>query len=124
MSKTAWIIVGALGVLYVGLQIPILYWGNSAAWPAAQVIVALLAVWLALRGSRELRERILHSLICGAVAAIVGLVAGMIGMIYLYPESNLAPILAFIFIAPAGFVLGCIGGFIWHLATGKSLVKL
>jgi hypothetical protein len=130
MSTTSRIIVGVLGVLVGGFGIRILYfeivhqYWDSTAIPAALVTLGLLAVWFALRGRRPSLERIVHSLICGVGAAIVGLVAGVIGMIYLYPESNLAPLLAVILIAPAGFVLGCIGGFIWHLATGKSLFKL
>jgi hypothetical protein len=124
------IIVGVLGVLVGGFGISILYWEivhqywDSTAIPAALVTVGLLAVWFALRG-RPALERIVHSLICGVGAAIVGLAVGLIGAVYFYPESNLAPLIVPVLLtAPAGFVLGCIGGFIWHMATRKSLFKL
>lgn len=123
------IIAGVLGVLVGGFGIRILYWEivhqylDSTAFPAALVTVALLAVLFALRGRQEL-ERIVHSFLCGVSAGIVGLGAGLIGAIYFYPENNLAPLMSVILIAPAGFVLGCVGGFIWHMATGKSLFRL
>jgi hypothetical protein len=129
MRTISRIIAGVLGVLVGGLGIYILSWEiihrylDSTAWPAALVTVALLAVWFALRGHQEL-ERIVHSLLCGGITAIVGLGVGVIGAIYFYPENNLAPLMSVILTAPAGFVLGCIGGFIWHMATRKSLIKL
>ena len=77
----------------------------------ALMFLSLLLFWLAMRGqfSRDL-ILILFGFLFGFIFGFIGLLCGVFGAIYLYPDSNLAPILGFLQTAPIGFCSGTIFG--------------
>lgn len=69
--------------------------------------LGVLFLWFAVRG-HILRDRImiLSGFAFGCAFCFIGLFVGVFGAIYLYPNSNLAPILGFFQTAPIGLVAG------------------
>jgi hypothetical protein len=46
----------------------------------------------------------------GMIGGCGGLLLGILGAIILAPESNIAPIIGFLFTGPIGFILGILSG--------------
>jgi hypothetical protein len=56
----------------------------------------------------------------GLICGLAALLLGMIGAIIIYPESNIAPIIGFIYTGPIGFILGLIGGGLYWIIKVKN----
>jgi len=120
------ILVGTIGLLVAGHQIYVVYgfftgpYTNWFAYPlnASVITLGLLALWYALAGPQDL-DRIGRTLLVGLLVGAVGLVAGIAygGIVPLLSgrrPSNLYPLIGILTTGPAGFVLGCLGAFLWH----------
>jgi hypothetical protein len=74
--------------------------------------VAALAGWFAALGHVATeRARIMGTLRVGAITAVMAFLAGFV-LPLIFTQSNLGPVLGIFITGPAGFVLGCIGGFV------------
>lgn len=58
-----------------------------------------------------------RSVLIGAVAA--GVSSFVLGLVFL-PPSNLTPLFVFLIVAPAGTVLGAVGGWVYWLIRGRA----
>ena len=54
-----------------------------------------------------------RTLLIGLMVGVVAFLAGFIGPLILYPQSNQGALLGIFVSGPAGFILGCVGGFMW-----------
>ena len=125
MTLTFRILVGTIGLLIAGHQIYVVYryftgpydW-FTYSFNAAIITLGLLALWYALAGPQDL-DRIGRTLLVGLLVGAVGLVAGIAYGGIVLPLSgrrpgNLYPLIGILTTGPAGFVLGCLGAFLWH----------
>jgi hypothetical protein len=67
----------------------------------------------------------IYYIIMGAfLTGFTALILGVLGAIIFYPESNIAPIIGFIYTGPIGFVLGSLGGAVyWTVKIRGKRVK-
>ena len=65
----------------------------------------------------SLPQTLFRSVLIGAVAA--GVSSFVLGLVFL-PPSNLTPLFVFLIVAPAGTVLGAVGGWVYWLIRGRA----
>ena len=114
------IFAGIIGILSIVKALPYLFvllyrldW-IALAIGAVLLAIGLFALWFAVfvDNARE-RARMKGTLLIGVVIGLVCFLAGFVGPIIFMPESNQGPLLGIFITGPAGFVLGCLGGFVW-----------
>jgi hypothetical protein len=97
--------------------------GDQLFGPALSIafaLLSLLCIWFSIRGQMH-RDRVLllWGIVSGIVTGWVGLVVGVFGAIWLWPESNLAPILGFFVTGPYSFV----GGVFLGILAGTFVMR-
>jgi hypothetical protein len=114
------IIAGIIGALALVKALPLLAiwyyrWDPIAvAIGSVFLIAGLFALWFAVFGDdEEERGHMKRTLLIGVVIGAVCFAAGFFGPLIFRPESNQGPLLGFFITGPAGFVAGCLGGFVW-----------
>jgi hypothetical protein len=127
------ILIGAVGLLVVGHQTYHIYGEFTGPyekswlfWPFNGAIITLgfLALWYALAGPQDL-NKIGRVLIAGLIAGGVGLVGGVAYALVApllrgQSPGGLFPIIGIFMTGPAGFVLGCMGAFLWYKALWRT----
>lgn len=84
--------------------------------PIAFGSLSILCIWFSVRGDKH-RDRLLISwgIVSGCCLGGFGLVVGVLGSIYLWPKSNLAPLLGIFVSGPCGFAAGIVFGILIRL---------
>jgi hypothetical protein len=83
---------------------------------------ALLSFWFAALGHLPSeRAMLVRTLLIGAIVGAVAFAAGFFGPMIFAPRSNQGPLLGIFITGPAGFVLGCLGGFVWTRFAGRAV---
>src|SRR5438445_13306189 len=84
-----------------------------SAWPFGPAVSIALAslvficLWFCIRGAHHIdRTVLLWSLLGGAIIGAAGLIVGVVASMFVWPSSNLAPILGFLITGPYSFVPG------------------
>jgi hypothetical protein len=79
------------------------------------VLVALIAILIILFKNKPgvPKPMIYYIIMGGFVTGFTALLLGVFGAIILYPESNIAPIIGFLYTGPIGFILGLFGGTVY-----------
>ena len=86
----------------------------SVMLQATLLTAAVFLLWFAaLAHSPSELDKLARTLLIGLVAGAICLVLGFVGPLIFTPENNLGPLLGIFITGPAGFILGCIGGFVW-----------
>jgi len=86
----------------------------SVMLQATLLTTAVFLLWFAaLAHSPSELDKLARTLLIGLVAGVICLVLGFVGPLIFTPENNLGPLLGIFITGPAGFILGCIGGFVW-----------
>jgi uncharacterized YccA/Bax inhibitor family protein len=78
------------------------------------LVTVLVVLWK--RKSDAPKPILYYIIVGGFVTGLTCLLLGVFGAIIIYPESNIAPIIGFIYTGPIGFIVGLIaGGLYWKL---------
>jgi len=86
----------------------------SVMLQATLLTAAVFFLWFAaLAHSPAELDKLARTLLIGLVAGVICIVPGFVGPLIFTPENNLGPLLGIFITGPAGFILGCIGGFVW-----------
>jgi hypothetical protein len=73
-----------------------------------------LSWWFALRAHHpETRARIWKSWRAGRLVGGIGLAAGFVGPLLIWPDANLGPLLGILITGPLGFVVGALGALVF-----------
>ena len=101
-------------------------WPFGLAFSFAFASLCLLCIWFLVRGQIH-RDRVLllWGVVSGSTVGFIGMLAGVLGSIFLWPQSNLAPILGVFVTGPYSFAGGVligilIGVFVTHRKTKAS----
>ena len=101
-------------------------WPFGLAVSFAFASLCLLCIWFSVRGQRQRDRMCLRwGIVSGCAFGFVGMLAGVIGSTFLWPQSNLAPILGFFVTGPYSFAGGVligvlVGWFVTHRKTKAS----
>jgi len=86
---------------------------SFSAWPFGPAVsialasLVLICLWFCIRGAHHTdRTVLLWSLLSGATIGAAGLIVGVVASMFIWPSSNLAPILGFFVTGPYSFVAG------------------
>jgi len=127
------IFIGAVGLLVAGHQAYQIY-GDiigpyNMSWlfypfNATIITLALVALWYALAGPQDLNNigrTLIGGLIVGGVGLVAGVAYGLVApLLRGQSPGNLFPIIGIFTTGPAGFVLGCIGAFMWYKVVRRT----
>ena len=99
-------------------------WPFGPAFSVAFASLSLLSIWFAIRGQvHGDRMLLLWAVISGLVVGFLGMLAGVLGSIYFWPQSNLAPILGFFVTGPYSFAGGVLLGILAGLFVAHKKIK-
>ena len=105
-----WIVIGAL--LLIG--------GGFLVIPSMFIICISFAIIFSIEKAIWPETGYLPLLVIISSISIIALVAGFFGSFYLYPESNLAPLLGIFITGPIGAVVGGIVHLIYIIINRKK----
>jgi hypothetical protein len=79
------------------------------------IMVGLIALIIFLFKNKSVAPKpmLYYIIIGGFLSGFTALILGVIGAIIFYPQSNIAPIIGFIYTGPIGFLLGLLGGAVY-----------
>jgi hypothetical protein len=87
-----------------------------AIFAVCTTLFVAMCAWFALRGDQvDVRARLKHMLIGGAILGSIGFALGFFGPIVWTPQSNQGPLLGIFITGPLGFVVGA--GIGWFVPT-------
>jgi hypothetical protein len=95
-------------------------------WPVSIAFgsLSILCIWFSVRGDKHCdRLLIIWGIVSGCCLGGLGLVVGILGSIYLWPKSNLAPILGVFVSGPYAFAAGIVIGIVVRLILNCKGVK-
>ena len=93
-------------------------------WPVSIAFgsLSILCIWFLVRGDKHCdRLLIIWGIVSGCCLGGLGLVIGVLGSIYLWPKSNLAPILGVFVSGPYAFAAGIVLGIMVRLIMNCKL---
>lgn len=95
-------------------------WPFGPALSVALASLALMCVWFSVRGTHDTdRVILLWSVVTGAIVGFLGLLVGVVASMFLWPKSNLAPILGFFVTGPYSFVGGAVLGVVFGVIASR-----